>query len=467
MASATPRSAYRATAAAVTALLMVTVMAACSGSDTGSGGGGASGAGASTLRMWTFKQTHLAALEQAAAEFKKQSGVTVKVEAITPDDAFTAKVQSAAQTKDLPDVLEVHAGGEDFRIGGAGLLADLSPDFPAAKLDRFLPTTKDTGLVTDERIKQVTELKGAKAGSLYSVPFTAGTFGIVYANKEKLAAAGLDPATPPKTWEDFIRYLQATTKADPKQGGLSLGLKVHQTGFNWLYAQLAFAYLGKERFQALFGKGTTQGFGAPDAVKTLSLYSQLTPYWIPGATALGIDDADVAFAQGKSAFDVGGTFTLAFLSQNGMKPSNVLTFPVPPPTGGKVTDLRLAALALTGLSVTSTSKAHDAAAKWVDFLTSPQGAGIFASASLDLPATDLGADAEKLLGADLAALQKYFTGPPESTYDAADGSFHPPGYDEAKMSPPLLKLSPLKEADPAATGAQIDAAVAAMWKAAS
>jgi multiple sugar transport system substrate-binding protein len=302
-------------------------------------------------------------------------------------------------------------------------------------------------------------------GNLFSVPFTAGTFGIVYANKQKLQAAGLDPATPPKTWEEFIGYLKATTKADPKQGGLSLGLKVSQTGYNWIYLQLAYAYLGKERFEALYGKGTTQGFASPDGVKTLSLYSELTPYWIPGATALNIDEADVAFAQGKSAFDVGGTFTLAFLAQNGMAPANVLTFPIPPASGGKISDLRLAPLALTGLSVTSTAGNRAAAIKWVDYLTSSAGAAVFAKASLDLPATDLGSQAEALLGSDLAALQKYFTGPPENTFDFAASSFRPPGFDDAKVSPPLLKLSPLKETDPAGTGAQLDAVIAAMWKA--
>ncbi|WP_181871028.1 ABC transporter substrate-binding protein [Sphaerisporangium album] len=449
---------------AAVAGLLLALATACGGSggDAKSGDGGAK-----SLTMWTFKRTHLAALQQAAEKFRTSSGITVKVEAITPDDAFTAKIQSAAQTKNLPDVLEVHAGGEDFRIGGAGLLADLAGDFPASKLARFLPTTREAGLVTAERQRQITELKPAKVGNLFSVPFTAGTFGIVYANRQKMQAAGLDPATPPKTWEEFVDHLKATTKADPKQGGLSLGLKVSQTGYNWIYVQLAYAYLGKERYEALFGKGTTQGFASPDGVKTLELYGQLTPYWTPGATALGIDDADIAFAQGKSAFDVGGTFTLAFLSQNGMDPKNVLTFPIPPPTGGKISDLRLAPLALTGLSVTATTGDKDAAVKWVDFLTSPEGAGVFAKGSLDLPATDLGTQAEALIGSDLAALQKYFTGPPENTFDFAATSFRPPGFDDAKMGPALLKLSPLKESDPAQTGAQLDAVLAAMWKVSS
>ncbi|GIH05642.1 sugar ABC transporter substrate-binding protein [Rhizocola hellebori] len=446
-----PRARAIAVAATIALALSTT---ACSDDDPASA--------TPTLEMWTFKRTHVAALQEVATAFKTKTGITVNIQAFTPDDVFTAKIQSAAQTKDLPDVLELHAGGEDMRVGGAGLLADLAGDFAGPGLDRFLTTTRQAGLVTEERKAKTEELKDAKVGTLYSVPFTAGTFGIVYGNREKMQAAGLNPDSPPKTWEQFLSYLQATTKVDAKQGGLSLGLKVSQTGFNWIYEQLAFAYLGEARFQALFAKDG-QRFAAPDAVKTLELYSQLTPYWIPGVSALGIDEADVAFAQGKSAFNVGGTFTMAFLAQNGMTPEKMVTFPIPPPAGGKVSDLRLAALALTGLSVTSTTKDKAAAVKWVDFLSSAEGAAIFAKSSLDLPATDLGAQAQALLGPKLAALQQYFTGPKESTYDAANRSFRPPDYDEVPVGTALLKLSPLKEAGAAATGAQLDSVIAAMW----
>jgi multiple sugar transport system substrate-binding protein len=443
--------------AAVAAATLALTVTACGGDDEGGDAGG-------VLTMWTFKRTHLEALQQAATAFKAKTGIDVRIEAFTPDDVFTAKIQSAAQTKDLPDVLELHSGGEDLRVGGGGLLADLEGDFDG-KLDRFLPSTRESGRVTQQRKDSIEELAGATVGSLYSVPFTAGTFGIVYANKEKLTAAGLDPAKPPATWEEFLGHLKATTAADPRQGGLSLGLKVTQTGFNWIYEQLAFAYLGQRKFEALFGKDTSAGFGSADGRRTLELYGQLKPYWIPGVSALGIDEADIAFAQGKSAFNVGGTFTLAFLAQNGMQPGNVLAFPIPPATGGAVSDLRLAPLALTGLSVTSTSANKEGSARWVDFLTSPEGAGIFAKASLDLPATDLGTQAESLIGPDLAALQQFFTGPAENTYDAGNRGFRPPDYDEVEMGNPLLKLAPLGEADPAATGRTLDTVIKAMWDA--
>ncbi|GAA1296906.1 hypothetical protein Psi02_13540 [Planotetraspora silvatica] len=451
----------RALGAAV-ALVVGVVVAGCGGGAEEQQGG------EQTLKMWTFKKSHADALNKVAAQFKSETGITVSVEAVTPDDVFVSKVQSAAQTGGLPDVLEVHAGGEDLEMGASGLLQDLQGDVDATWKQRLLPTTQESGVMTQQRIDDAASdspFKSTKAGQRFSVGFTAGAFGIVYANKDKLQAAGLDPNTPPKTWEEFLAALKATTGKDSQQGGLSLGLKVSQTGYNWVYQPLAHAYLGKDRFHALFAKGAAQGFASPDGVKTLDVFSRLTPYWMPGSTTLGIDEADIAFAQGKSAFDVGGTFTLAFLAQNGLTPDKVLTFPIPPSADGVNKEISMSPLALTGLGVTATTKNRAAAVKWLDWLTSPKGAGAVAKESLDLPATDLGADAESLLGADLAALQKYFTGPPESAYDAADVSFFPSDYDQVKPGDLMVRLSPLQEVSPQQAGTELDKIMGSMWKA--
>ncbi|GAA2212291.1 extracellular solute-binding protein [Nonomuraea monospora] len=442
-------------------VLAVAVVAALGGC---SGGGGQEPAG-QALRMWTFKKSHADALNKAAARFTAQTGIRVTVEAVTPDDVFVSKVQSAAQTGGLPDVLEVHASGEDYEMGASGLLQDMAPDVTDAWRQRLLPSTRESGVLTQQKIDSVaadSPIKNGKAGQRFSVPFTAGAFGIVYANKDKLRAAGLDPETPPQSWQEFVQALRTTTAKG--QGGLSLGLKVSQTGFNWVYQPLAFALLGKERFHALFGKGTAQGFASPDGVRSLETYAELTPYWMPGTTTLGIDEADIAFAQGKSAFAVGGTFTLAFLAQNGLSPDKVLAFPVPPSSEGTHKRISMAPLALTGLGVTATTANREAAIRWIDWVTSPEGAGLVAQGSLDLPATDLGSQAEALLGKDLAALQRYFTGPPDSAYEAADDSFFPSDWDQVKPGDLTVRLTPLKELTPRQAGAELDKVVASMWK---
>jgi len=174
---------------------------------------------------------------------------------------------------------------------------------------------------------------------------------------------------------------------DPADGGLTVGLKSPTTGFNWGLEPLAYAYLGKQGYRDLFGKDPAKTFGGPAGLAVLKLYDQLTPYWKPGTQTLGIDDADRAFAQGKAGFDLGGTFTLASLRQNGMNPADVVTFGIPAAAGGATGDLKLAPVALTGLAVSAQAKQPDAALKWLRFLSSPEQAGAFAQASLDLPGT--------------------------------------------------------------------------------
>src|SRR5690349_19459463 len=92
------RHGRRTAAAVVTAALMLP-LAAC-------GDSGGSAADGKSITMWTFKQSHVKPLQEAATQFKAQTGISVEIQAVTPDDAFKAKVQSAAKTNGLPDVLE-------------------------------------------------------------------------------------------------------------------------------------------------------------------------------------------------------------------------------------------------------------------------------------------------------------------------------------------------------------------------
>jgi multiple sugar transport system substrate-binding protein len=424
---------------------------------TGCGGGGGSGGG-TTLSMWTFKQTHVKALEAAAAQFKARTGITVNVTAYTPDDTFTSKVQSAAASHDVADVLEVHAAGEDRVLGGAGIVSDLAPDVNDQYKSRFLKGTADAGLITDQVYQDSLKPKatdpGVHKGQLYSVPFTAGTFGIVYASKPLLRAVGIDPSTPPASWQEMISWLRATHDRDPRTGGITVGLKSSSTGFDWALEPLAFGLLGKQDFQALYGTDRAKAWGSPDGQRVLDLYDQLTPYWMAGTQTLGIDDADRAFAQGKAAFDIGGTFTISAIQQNGMSADDILSFPIPPAQGSAVGALKLSPIALTGLSVSAQTADRAAALKWVDFLTQKEQAGAFAQAALDLPGTDLGADAAKLVGPYLSAMEGAF-GTGANAYDPSATTFKGSTWDIEAAGDILVKMSPLKELDPAAANAQL------------
>ncbi|MBW8486730.1 ABC transporter substrate-binding protein [Actinomadura parmotrematis] len=447
-------------AAAITAL--AAPLAACgSGSGDGSGGGSAD-----AITMWTFKAAHVKPLEEAAARFKAQSGVTVKVQAITPDDAYTAKLQSAAKTKGLPDVLEVHTLGEDLTYGGAGMLSDLTGKVDASWSGQYVQNVRTAGTVTPEletASKQPgSAYPGIKAGARYSVPFTIGAFGVVYANKTMLADAGVKDT--PKTWEDLIAALKATTAKSKDAGGITVGLAAPSTGLNWMLHQLSYGTLGKDGYHGLFAKGA-HGWNSADGKRVLSLYDQLTPYWTPGSQSLKIDDADRAFAQKRAAFDIGGTFTLAGLEQFGMKADDVAAFAVPAPKDGKAAGTGLAPFSLTSLSVTTQSKNPDAALKWLRFLSQKDTAAAFAKAATDIPAADLGADASAA-GTAIGALSKTLSTGADA-YDSSDHSFMPAQYTSNidKLGALLTNMSPLKQASVDQTAKRFDELVTEYWNA--
>jgi multiple sugar transport system substrate-binding protein len=452
----------RLTARLLSALAATALLATACGDDGDSAGA------ANTLEMWTFKQAHVEPLKAAAASFKEETGISVNVTAYTPDDVFKSKLQTAAQSEDLADVFEVHAAGEDFVLGGSGILADISSTVDGAWRDHFIDGVADAGKVDEARyqrsLKPEAPDAGIKTGQVFSVPFTIGTFGVIYANKSMLTAAGLDPTKTPTTWGEFIAWLKAVHAKDPANGGLTVGLKSPTTGFNWMLQPLAYAYLGKDGYQSLFAKDAATAWGSPDGKKVLELYNQLTPYWTPGTQTLSIDDADRAFAQGKSAFDLGGTFTLAAIKQGGMDPSEVVYFGVPAAEGGAESTLGLAPLALTGLSMSAQTQKTDAAQKWLKYLTTPEQAAKFAQASLDLPGTDLGADTEKALGPDLGAMTGIFGSAADGAYNPADVSFFAPAYVDTQAGETLIRMSPLGQADPATTNRELGSIVATSWQ---
>ncbi|MEU5025091.1 ABC transporter substrate-binding protein [Streptomyces milbemycinicus] len=436
---------------------------------TACGDSGSGGSDAKSLKMWTFKQSHVKALRNAAKEFKKETGISVSIEAFTPEETYMTKVQSAAKTGDLPDVLEVHSDGEDRVLGAAGIAVDLRDDYKGDWLNEIQRSVHESGLVTPQRFKKSQNKEssdnGIKEGARYSVPLTIGTFGIVYANKQKLADAGI--RQPPKTWEDLIAALRATTKKDPKNGGLTTGLKARGPGLNWILQPLAFAQLGKKGYEDLWGKDKSADFGSPNGVKVLSQYNQLTPYWTPGTQSLDVDQSDQTFAQGKAAFDVGGTFTLAFLQQSGMNPDDVYAFGLPAPKNGAVPDRALAPMALTGIALSSASRQPDNAKSWMQFLSSKKVAAQFAQDATDLPATDLGADTAKALGPTLNAMVQSFKGTPETTYDPnLNQNFQSPGYEQNDVGDILADMSPLKRASVESTARKISNLNQSYWKAA-
>ena len=349
------------------------------------------------LELWTFKQSHLPGIDAVAAMCFPDNSVTVKAEAITPDDAFTTKVQAAVQTKDLPDLLMAHSAGEDWVFAQAGILADITDYFNSDLKGRFTEQTLGAMELTQAQIDgrgddPATTIGDLTPGNVYSVPLVNGAANVIVANKTMLAAAGVDTSAPPATWEKGVEDMTAVKAADPANGGLVTGLQIPQVGYFWLYEPMAGAYLGMDAKFARTGEMQTPAWNSPESLETLKLWDMLTPVWAPGVFNLGIDQADQAFAQGKAAYVMGGTFTVPFLLQQGMDINDLMIFQAPLPGNGKVTNGTMTTNPLVSTGVTTTSEHPDEAKKFLDCLSSEDGAAAFMNESGDLASAKVNLD---------------------------------------------------------------------------
>lgn len=382
-----------------------------------------------TITMWTFKQSHVSALEAVGEAWQEQSGIGVEVEVFTPDDAYYTRLRAAANTNDLPDILSVHSQGAEWREAQAGILADLTDEFTEDWQSQLYPSAVEATELTQERIDNAgadpsTTLSDLTAGHFYAVPYLAGTPGVVFARKSLLEAAGVDPEVAPGTWEDWIASIQKTIAQDPSSGGVVTGLKVAPTGYFWLYRPMAFQYLGREDFYSRQGADPTLPWDDPKSIETLTLYDQLTPLWTPGVLNLDIDQADQAFAAGEAAWDVGGTFTLPFLEQQGVDPEDILVFAIPAPVGSSISQLTLTAAPLVSAGVTASSTNREEAVDFLRYLTGTEGAALFAEVSGDVPATEFDTQPDDELLASIFAL---FEGSPDEAFSPNDFSADPGG----------------------------------------
>lgn len=108
---------------------------------------------------------------------------------------------------------------------------------------------------------------GRTAGKTWGIPFQRSTI-VMYYNKDAFRAAGLDPESPPATWEELVDAGKKLTKAD----GSQWGMMIPSTGYPyWMFGALAM-----QNDQVLMnGAGDTTYFDAPATVEALQFWKDL------------------------------------------------------------------------------------------------------------------------------------------------------------------------------------------------
>ena len=107
---------------------------------------------------------------------------------------------------------------------------------------------------------------GKIEGKTWGIPFQRSTI-VAYYNKDMFRAAGLDPESPPTTWDELTSMGKALTKDD------TYGIMIPSTGYPyWMFQALAIQN-GKE---VMSNDGLTTSFDDPKVVETLEFWKSLS-----------------------------------------------------------------------------------------------------------------------------------------------------------------------------------------------
>lgn len=156
--------------------------------------------GKTQLSLWTTWSDKDQVAEQAMADSfaKTQSTVTVQVQSVPDGDKFTAAMASGAP----PDLIQTWNAARVATWATSGGVTLLDSYINAGKLDL---TKLDTAGLDAGRL----------FGKQYGMPMLVYTNTLLFWNKSDFADAGLDPNTPPATWQELTT---AAEKINQKQG---------------------------------------------------------------------------------------------------------------------------------------------------------------------------------------------------------------------------------------------------------
>ena len=289
------------------------------------------------------------------------------------NEAFKAKLATAMQSGNPPDIFQSWGGGVLKQYGDAGLVQDLTPALQENGWgDSFQPGP--LSLYTFD-------------STTYGVPWNAGMVGFWY-NKALFEQAGI--AQPPATWSEFLAAVQKLKDAGITP--IALGEKDKWPGhFYWVY--LATRIGGQQAFERAYSRqGSFADQTFIDAGMRLKELVDLQPFQT-GFLGAGYPDHQAVMANGLAAMELMGQWAPG---ANSGAAENVETyratlgwFPFPTVEGG-VGD---ASDALGGGDGFALGKnAPPAAIDFVRFLTSVDTQKIMVKAGMAVPPVVKGAE---------------------------------------------------------------------------
>jgi len=303
------------------------------------------------------------ALKELTAQFEeKYPNVTVDLS--FRDTASWFKQAKLVAASDKPP--DVFAGNQGYQVDGelvkAGLILPLDEYAKAYGWDKsYTPETLQQFEWTDDG-------QTFGEGTLWGVAQSGQSTG-VFANKAKLEAAGVDPASM-KTFADFeaaLPKLKASLPAD--EPVIALGNK-DQYGAIHLWGMVQGAYTPAQDIRDWIFQKDGATFDTPGNLESLQKIKDWADKGYMGRgdafNARNDSEAAAAFAKGEGAVILGGNWNAATV-KDGLG-DDAMFFDMPPGDSGKKVAIGSASLPM---HISAKTKQPDLAAAYLDAITGP------------------------------------------------------------------------------------------------
>lgn len=298
---------------ALTVALGLTVgLSACGGgSVTGSSGGGEGGA--TTILMWNMATGDSSTkLGEMVEEYNASQDDYVLQSQYIPSDAFTARLVSAVQSDQAPDLVI-----GDANPSALGEVIDTEAVLP---MDDFL----DTGDTPVDKADIPQGMLDASTfdGTLYSLPTDGGDYAIIY-NKKMFEEAGI--TEPPQTWEEMAAVAKKLTTDDHYGVYLPIGNNEWPV-FTWQ------SMLWGAGGEFLNEDNTQVAFNSPEGVKALKIWTDMVEEGVAYPSSMADSNQNQGFPgfnAGQYAMFIGGAYNLDAVKEGiGEENVGVFEFPV-------------------------------------------------------------------------------------------------------------------------------------------
>jgi raffinose/stachyose/melibiose transport system substrate-binding protein len=323
---------------------------------------------------------------------EKYPNVTVKLS--FRDFASWVKQAKLVASSDSPP--DVFSGNQGYQLDGelvkAGLIKPLDAYADAYGWNEsYTPETLQQFKWTDD---------GAKfgEGTLWGVAQTGQSVG-VFANKKKLADAGVDPASL-QTFADFDAALATLREAlPPSEPVIALGNK-DQYGAIHMWGGIQGAYVPAQDIRDwIFQKdgATFDNDGNLESLQKLKEWAD-KGYLGEGDSFNSRNDSDaaIAFGKGEGALMIGGNWNAA-TAKEGLG-DDAIFFNMPPGDSGDMVDIGSTSFPI---HISAKAKQPDLAAAYIDWITGPSAGETLIDTSQVPAAADSTAQATDTLGQEL------------------------------------------------------------------